>query len=87
MTVNDDPYLWLEEVESESSLKFAEESNSACLTALGDPKSGKHSTYERILSVLQSDDRIPYVLSTVPLLLVLPIEPHRQNVSQLTELT
>jgi prolyl oligopeptidase len=55
----EDPYLWLEEVESERALQFATDSNQACLTALGDPLSG--TTYERVLAVLESNDRIPFV--------------------------
>lgn len=52
-----DPYLWLEDVESEQSLDFAKACNAACLDALGNPESS--TTYERILAVLESDDRIP----------------------------
>jgi prolyl oligopeptidase len=55
----EDPYLWLEEVESEAALQFATDSNQACLAALGDPHSG--TTYERVLAVLESNDRIPFV--------------------------
>ena len=56
-----DPYLWLEEVESDESLAFARESNAKCMEALGDPTASP--TYSRILNVLESDDRIPYVTS------------------------
>ena len=54
----EDPYIWLEEVESEESLTFAKSSNDECLKALGDPTKGP--TYDRILAVLESKDRIPY---------------------------
>ena len=54
----EDPYLWLEEVESEEALSFAKEANEACLKALGDPTTS--GTYDRILALLESDDRIPY---------------------------
>ena len=58
--MNEDPYLWLEEVESEQSLSFAKEANEKCLSILGDPKSSGTNTYENILSILESDDRIAY---------------------------
>jgi len=58
---DDDPYLWLEDVEGEASLEFAEESNERCLEALGDPKRSGTGTYERVLAVLESDERIPHV--------------------------
>lgn len=56
-----DPYLWLEEVESERALDFAKASNEACLAALGDPTTSSTGTYDRILKVLESNDRIPSV--------------------------
>ena len=56
----DDPYLWLEEVESEESLQFARDANEACLKALGDPTGSGTGTYDKVLSVLESSDRIPY---------------------------
>jgi prolyl oligopeptidase len=55
----DDPYMWLEDVESEESLAFAMEANKQCLEALGDPTGAK--TYNDVLSVLESNDRIPHV--------------------------
>jgi prolyl oligopeptidase len=61
MTSNDDPYIFLEEVESEKSLQFARDANDACLKALGDPTKSETGTYDRVLEVLESDDRIPYV--------------------------
>jgi prolyl oligopeptidase len=57
----DDPYIWLEEVESAESLKFVAEANEACLKALGDPTTSGTGTYDKLLSVLESSDRIPYV--------------------------
>lgn len=54
----EDPYLWLEEVESPEALDFAKAANEACLTALGNPE--ESSTYTRILAALESDDRIPH---------------------------
>ena len=61
MTAQDtqDPYLYLEEVESAASLQFATEANGKCLSALGDPS--KTETYERVLAALTSDERIPHV--------------------------
>lgn len=58
-----DPYVWLEEVESEQSLDFARSANEACLTALGNPEKDEKGTgtYERVLKILESDDRIPHV--------------------------
>jgi len=40
----EDPYLWLEEVESEASLNFAKEANEKCLAELGDPKTSGTGT-------------------------------------------
>lgn len=56
-----DPYLWLEEVESEESLNFAKAANAACLEALGDPTTSETNTYSRVLAALTSDERIPHV--------------------------
>ena len=56
-----DPYLWLEEVESEESLNFAKAANEACLEALGDPTTSETNTYSRVLAALTSDERIPHV--------------------------
>ena len=61
MAVVDDPYTFLEEVESEESLQFAKDANEACLSVLGDPTTSDTGTYEKVLKVLESDDRIPYV--------------------------
>lgn len=54
-----DPYTWLEEVESTESLDFAKSANAKCLATLGDPTNS--DTYDRVLAVLESNDRIPYV--------------------------
>eukprot|EP00536_Pseudo-nitzschia_multiseries_P011886 jgi/Psemu1/30400/gm1.30400_g len=54
----EDPYIWLEDVESKESLDFAKASNEKCLKALGDPTEGP--TYDRVLKVLESEDRIAY---------------------------
>jgi prolyl oligopeptidase len=57
----EDPYLWLEEVESKESLQFAEACNQACLDQLGNPETSSTKTYSRILEILESKDRIPMV--------------------------
>eukprot|EP00551_Chaetoceros_affinis_P010685 CAMPEP_0203674748 /NCGR_PEP_ID=MMETSP0090-20130426/17117_1 /ASSEMBLY_ACC=CAM_ASM_001088 /TAXON_ID=426623 /ORGANISM="Chaetoceros affinis, Strain CCMP159" /LENGTH=792 /DNA_ID=CAMNT_0050540703 /DNA_START=133 /DNA_END=2511 /DNA_ORIENTATION=+ len=57
----EDPYIWLEDVESDRSLTFAKESNAACLSSLGDPKTSSTGTYSKVLSILESNDRIAYV--------------------------
>ena len=54
----EDPYLFLEEVESEESLTFATTANERCLSALGDPTLGP--SYSRILNVFESKDRLAY---------------------------
>ena len=55
----EDPYLFLEEVESDESIAFAKLANEKCLNHLGDPS--ETDTYGRVLSVLESNDRIPHV--------------------------
>lgn len=55
----EDPYLYLEEVESPESLTFATQANEQCLTALGDPS--ETETYKRVLAALTSEERIPHV--------------------------
>lgn len=57
--IDDDPYIWLEDVESNESLQFAKDANDACLSALGNPNDT--DAYTRILDVLESKDRIPHV--------------------------
>lgn len=51
----DDPYIFLEEVESEESIAFAKMANEKCLARLGDPS--HTDTYKRVLAALESDDR------------------------------
>ncbi|KAL3943088.1 MAG: hypothetical protein SGBAC_002821 [Bacillariaceae sp.] len=60
-TVEDDKYAWLEDVEAKECLDFAKSSNDKCIQTLGDPKDSP--TYDRVLSVLESEDRIPHVSS------------------------
>jgi prolyl oligopeptidase len=59
-TADDDPYLWLEDVESTASLHFAATCNAVCIEQLGNPVCDS-PTYQRILDVLESNDRIPTV--------------------------
>jgi len=59
MSSTEDPYTFLEEVSSETSLAFAKEANLRCLSSLGDPTNS--STYPKVLSVLESNQRIAYV--------------------------
>ena len=54
-----DPYVFLEEVESDESIAFAKSANEKCLSQLGDPSDTE--TYTRVLAALESDDRIPHV--------------------------
>ena len=56
---HNDAYRYLEDVDSEESLKFAKEQNEKCLEMLGDPE--KSDIYSKVLKVLQNNDRIPYV--------------------------
>jgi prolyl oligopeptidase len=53
--------MYLEEVESKESLQFANDANAACLEQLGDPMLSGTGTYDSLLGVLESDDRIPHV--------------------------
>lgn len=61
MTLQEDPYLNLEEIEGSYSLEFANAANKMCLRALGDPTTSGTSEYSRILKSLESDERIPFV--------------------------
>ena len=51
----EDPYIYLEEVESEESIAFAKSWNEKCLSELGDPSDTE--TYKRVLAALESDER------------------------------
>jgi len=54
-----DPREWLEEVEGELSLNWVRERNAATLEAVGDPVEG--AGYQRMLEILDSDEKIPYI--------------------------
>lgn len=56
----EDPYIWLEDIESEASLNFAKEANEKCLQELGDPTTSSTGTYQSVLQILESNDRIAY---------------------------
>src|SRR6185503_16713200 len=56
---DDDPFLWLEEIETDAALAWVARQNARTLAALeGDPRFG--SLYRAALDVLTSADRIPY---------------------------
>eukprot|EP00039_Didymoeca_costata_P024962 m.11957 g.11957 ORF g.11957 m.11957 type:complete len:708 (+) comp4563_c0_seq2:125-2248(+) len=55
----EDPHEWLENVTSDSALDWAKERNAHALRTLGNPHESK--TYEQILKILDSKDKIPYV--------------------------
>ena len=55
----EDPREWLEEVLAEDALKWVKGRNAAALSELGDPKATQD--YSRILSILDSKEKIPYV--------------------------
>jgi prolyl oligopeptidase len=59
----DDPFLWLEEIESERALAWARQENGKSLGALqSDPR---YKQFEaRALEILQAKDRIPFVSIT-----------------------
>jgi len=56
----DDQYLWLEELQSEKALSWVENQNKQSQELLED-KSYFEPLKQRLLSILNSDDRIPYV--------------------------
>ena len=56
---DDDPWLWLEEIEGERALAWVEGQNQRTLDALsGAPE--YRAIHDRALAILDSDDRIPY---------------------------
>lgn len=55
----EDPFLWLEDIEGNEALDWVKVQNKATVEQLeADP--GFKSAYDKILSALNSDDRIPY---------------------------
>src|SRR5688500_341389 len=60
-TTTDDPHLWLEDVMAERALAWAREQNALSQRELeADP--GFAALNQRILAILESDARIPYVV-------------------------
>lgn len=60
VVINDDPYLWLEDVEGEAALAWVAERNAETEAALASGP-GFGPLKERLLEVLDAPDRIPYV--------------------------
>jgi prolyl oligopeptidase len=60
VAANDDPHLWLEEVTSERALAWAKQQNAV---STGELEGSPHfePTRQRLLSILDSKERIPYV--------------------------
>jgi prolyl oligopeptidase len=56
----DDPYLWLEEVSADKSLDWVRQQNAVTTNQLGSAP-GFAATRQRILTVLDSKEKIPYV--------------------------
>ena len=59
MANEEDPYIWLEEVEGEDALAWATERSEATLAELSE-RPEYQQIYDDILAILTSDDRIPY---------------------------
>jgi len=55
----DDPRLWLEDVEGTAALNWVKDKNADALHHLGAP--AESPTYKRILAILDSKEKIPYV--------------------------
>ena len=55
----DDARQWLEDVEGSEALAWVKAKNSQVVKVLGEPE--KHPTYERILSILDSKEKIPAI--------------------------
>ena len=54
-----DPREWLENVEGEDALDWVRSRNEDALKAIGEPSS--KPSYSRVLSILDSNDKIPYI--------------------------
>ena len=55
----DDPHKFLEDVLADDALDWVKERNAECNTKFGDPT--ETEDYKRILSILDSKERIPHV--------------------------
>lgn len=60
MTAQDDPFLWLEEVQGKKALEWVKKHSDATAAEFK-AVPGFQATYDAILEELNSDDRIPYV--------------------------
>ncbi len=58
-TAQDDPFLWLEEVEGPDALAWVEERNAETIADLGESETF-HALYDDTLEILTSQDRIAY---------------------------
>ena len=58
--MNDDPYLWLEDVGSERALAWVREQNSESTSEL-EGEAGFTRSRDRLLAIYESKDRIPFV--------------------------
>ena len=56
---NDDPRVWLEEVESDESLDWVKSRNAHALDKIGAP--AELPVYEKIKAILDSKEKIPYI--------------------------
>src|ERR1700689_536302 len=55
----DDPFLWLEDVEGDAALAWVREQNARTLTGLeADPR--YQTLYDTTLKIITAEDRIPY---------------------------
>lgn len=54
-----DPFAWLEDVAGQRSMNWVRSENDRTIAAVGDPKTSK--LYSRVLGILESKERIPYV--------------------------
>ena len=59
MTDLTDPREWLEDVEGEAALEWVRERNAHALQAIGEPSD--KLLYSRLLKILDSSDKIPYI--------------------------
>jgi prolyl oligopeptidase len=56
---DEDPWLWLEEIDGERSLEWVEQQNSRT-TSMLTKVDGHDEVYQRVLSILDSEEKIPY---------------------------
>jgi prolyl oligopeptidase len=56
----EDPYLWLEEIEGEKALDWVRQQNTASLSKLAESEEFK-TIQSQLLNILDSEEKIPYV--------------------------